>query len=57
MKCEPNHGCKVCPLDNTLAFVDDFGSITLRKTVNSLDCENKGNGPNQHDIVVTVSKR
>ena len=54
MKCEPNHCWEVCPLNNALALVYDFGSITLRKTVHSLDCENKGKGlQNQHDIVVT----
>ena len=53
MKCEPNHCWEVCPLNNALALVYDFGSITLRKTVHSLDCENKGKGlQNQHDILL-----
>lgn len=44
MKCEAHHCCEVCPPDNTLAFVDDFGGITLREAVNGLNCQKKGKG-------------
>ena len=57
MECEANHCCEVCPPDNTLAFVDDFVSITLREAVNSLNCENKGKGLQKQHVVVRVLER
>ena len=57
MKCKANHSCEVCPPDNTLAFVDDFVSITLREAVNSLNCEEKGKGLQNQHVVVQVLKR